>query len=321
MFTLNRQNTNQIAFFLGDSSYSMASMNADNQLLRHVSHTFTKKTIATMGDVLASDVAELHLTGQSCRLILAPNLYQLVLMDALNVPEAEMAKALKWNLKGLIEYPLDDIAMDAFLVPPHGVSNQQKKAFVAVTPLSKLREKLALFDAAYLSIAEVSIAALALKNLCTLIPDFNEGVSLVMSLDQDHCQLHVFYQNALYLVRALPVSATLLRDNPAHQEATLLEIQRSTDYCLSALKLPEPRRICFTPEFHQATHLIEYLQKEQTKPVYLMDLNHLLPLKTPLGAAEQERLFYSIGGALHEVEETSPSLDNLEERESHASTR
>lgn len=308
-FKFKIKSTTQTAFCLTETSYSVVTMSTDNRLLLHEYHEFTAKTTPTLAESLIADAKRLHLIGQKCRLVLTPNQYQLVMMDTVDVPETEMAKALKWRLKGLIEYPLNDIAMDAFSIPPHGVAKQQKKAFVAVTSLSKLREKLALFEAAYIDIAEVGITELALEKICALIPLQHNAPIIVISLEAKNAQLHIFYNSQLYLVRVLQLSINFSDENPDHHRSTLLEIQRSIDYCLVTLKIPEPQGIFFTPGFGEAKYLLEYLKVEQTKPIQLIDLNALLSLTEPLTPKDQQDMFNSVGGAITIPEITTPLID------------
>lgn len=311
-FKFKIKRTTQTAFCMTETSYSIAKLSEDNRLLLHEYREFTSKSTPTMAESLMMDAKRLHLIGQKCRLVLTPNQYQLVMMDALDVPEIEMAKALKWRLKGLIEYPLNDIALDAFLVPPHGVAKQQKKAFVTVTPLSKLRAKLALFEAAYIDIAEVGITELALGNICSLIPVNHDAPIIVISLETKNAQLHIFYHHQLYLVRTLQLPIHLAEDNPDYHHHMLLEIQRSIDYCLVTLKIPEPQCMFFTPGFDQAKYLLDYLRQEQTKPIQVIDLNALLSLAEPLTPKDQQDILYSVGAALHMTEANAP-LINMEE--------
>lgn len=276
-------------------------MDAKNQLIRY---THCESPLETMANTLADDAKEQHWIGASCNLILAPQQYQLVVMDALDVPEADRAKALKWHLKGLIEYPLNDIALDVFMAPSNNHSKQQK-VFVAVTPLSKLRTKLALFESACIDINEVGIAELALRQICTFLPNPQGAPMMVLSLEKEHCQLHVFYHHQLYLVRTLKKVEPIAKEGSSEMENMLLEIQRSIDYCLVTLRIPEPQRIVFTPGFYKTKSVLDYLKKEQKKPIDVIDLNSLLALNTPLTPELQHHLFYSIGGALQGSESTT----------------
>ena len=301
-FSFKSQSTTLTAFFMSDTGYSMATLELDNTLRLHEHRELNDAPSSAMANALARDAKQCHLIGKPCSLVLSPKHYQLLQMDASDIPEAELAKALKWRLKGLIEYPLNDIAVDAFMLPPTGLGKQQKKALVAVTPLSTLRKTLTLFQSAYIDITEVGIAELALRKICTLLPHPNHAPHIVISLEEEHCQLHIFYNNQLYLVRTLQFPVDISDETRSHKENILLEIQRSTDYCLTTLKLPEPQRIVLTPGFYKAQYLLDYLEKEQTKPIYLIDLNQLIPLNRPLQQDYQQHLLYSIGGALHTFE-------------------
>jgi len=297
-FLFKTHSASRTAFCISDYSYSVVTLAADNTILTKAYRTFTPETLPTMAKTLAEDAENLDLIGQKSLMVLCPNQYQLVMVDAVDVPEQNMAKALKWQLKGLIDYPLNDIALDAFLVPPHGVAKQQKKAFVAVTPLSKLRTKLALFEAAYIDISEVSIAELTLQAICTRMSNPKQAPLIVLSLNEETCQLQIFYQELLYLVRPLQVPLAASENDPAAVKNILLEIQRSMDYCLTTLKIPEPQQILFTPGFHQYPHVVEFIRNEQLKPVTIIDLNSIITFSQPLDFNEQHALFYSIGAAM-----------------------
>ena len=135
-----------LACLLSEQGYSLVTLGSGQKIHCCAHQHFDEANIDLMAKAIAQDVERYHLIGQPCQVILAPGLYQLLLMDALEVPEEEMAKALRWHLKGMIDYPLNDIAVDMFLVPPHGSGGMRKRVFVAVTPQSALMNKLALLE-------------------------------------------------------------------------------------------------------------------------------------------------------------------------------
>jgi MSHA biogenesis protein MshI len=307
MFDFKFKKSAQTAVCLTDTSYSIISMSSDNKLLFEVSRSFSPKSTTTIAESLIADARQFNLIGQSCKLVLPPSQYQLLMMDALDVPEKDMAKALKWRLKGLMDYPLNDIVVDAFLVPPHGVAQQQKKAFVAVTLFSKLREKIAWFESAYIDVSEVSIAELAIKKICALMSFKHQSPIILINLEGKNGQLLVFFNDNLYLVRPLQLPANLSIDDSEYHQRTLLEIQRSIDYCLLTLKLPEPQAIVLSPGFEVAKSLVTYLQQEQSKPLQLLDLNTLFSITPVMSAQEQQNMLYSVGGALSETDISATS--------------
>ena len=85
------------------------------------------------------------LVNVAARLVFEHSQYQLLMTDALDVERAELANALKWKVKDLLEYRVNDVLVDAFLVPPHGNANNLKKAFVAASSLSEVKRLQVIF--------------------------------------------------------------------------------------------------------------------------------------------------------------------------------
>lgn len=302
MFGLKRKTANHatIACCLSELGYSLSAIRDNKTLAFSEQREFTEKQRSNIPKAFVDDANRLDLTGKHCRVILAPGLYQLLLMDALDVPEEEMAKALKWRLKGLVNHPLNDLAIDVFSVPPHGVVSTRKKVFLAATPLLALKTKLAMFEAAFMSVDTVDIAELAMRNIIALMPHdaANPNPLIVIGLETGRCQLQVFYNNNLYLVRELTQTLKQVNENGPEAQALLLEIQRSIDFCLSELKLPEPKTIAFTPSFYQANELMHFLKTELNKNLMQIDLADFLQMDPHLSLEQQKGSFYSIGGAL-----------------------
>lgn len=287
-----------VAICVEDNGYSISSISDNKRLLFSEWHGTTDKLSNIIDESLLEDVERLKILGANSKVVMGAGQYQLLLMDAIDVPLEEMAKALKWRLKGLIDYPINDISMDIFPVPAHGAAKQRKKVFVAVTSLPLLNIWLNRLESAYLNVNSVSIAELSLRNILAISGLPQHVPILAISLQKQICQLHVFYHQCLYLVRELGISLTHLTNDPAALQNILLEIQRSMDYCLSELKLPEPKVICFTPGFYQNVELIDSLKTELNKEVVILDLNKFLVTPSPLSMEEQEQNLRSIGAAL-----------------------
>ncbi|AUH71956.1 hypothetical protein [Legionella sainthelensi] len=298
MFGLGKFKSPQpLSCLLSDSGYSLVGL-ADNQsILFCEEHHFTEPSPVLLAKCLEQDINKHHLVGRSCQVILSPDLYQLLLVDMPEIPENELSKALRWQLKGLVDYPLNDIVVDAFAVPPHGAGGKRKKAFVAVTLQSALLHKVSLMESCLLNITAVSISELALSKLLSLQPISTETPIIVISSNDENCQHHLYYMGDLYLFRTLPLNKTITQPHSSANQDILLEIQRTIDYCLMELKLPEPKQIFFTPSFYKATALFTYLQAELNKEVRLLDINSFFTSK-PIDPEIMEKVFYAIGGAL-----------------------
>ena len=287
-----------LACLLSEYGYTLVAVEDGKHIRFCEHHHFNELALNLIAKGIAQDVERYNLYGHPIQIILSPGLYQLLLMDALDVAEDEMAKAIRWQLKGMIDFPLNDIAIDTFLVPPHGAGGLRKTVFVAVTPQIALINKVDLVEHCFLKVSSVSIAELALANLLPFAPISPDSPTIVVSYDSDVCRLHVFYEGNLYLSRVLSISKSITQPfSPAKQDM-VLEIQRSIDYCLIELKLPEPKKILFTPSFYEASDLFSLLQEDLEKEVYLLDVNAYFTSDQPIAPEVMAEAFYAIGGAM-----------------------
>ena len=290
---------------LMDNGYSIAVISDNRQLIFSESRVFNENILHTMPQALAEDVERMQIIAKDAAVVLTPSQYQLLLMDAMNVPEAEMAKALRWNLKGLSEYDLDDVAIDMCAVPSE--ENGPHKIFVALTSRTKLDEKIALLQSAFLNVTTVTIAEMALRNLLPLVrvkqPELEHSPVIVISLWDKVRKLHIFYEDLFYLIREL-TPATNNSDAKETIEMTNLtfEIERSIDYCINQLNLPEPKHLFFTPSFYFATKSLKSIGKMLNMHVELIDLNQYLEIEPALPLKKQQDVFFSIISALTYVE-------------------
>ncbi|MBL7480967.1 hypothetical protein [Legionella bononiensis] len=288
----------QLSCLLSEHGFSLVELEEGSSIRFCEHHYFPdpKPELFTKG--ISEAIERYSLIGLPCQVILSPGLYQLLLMDALEVPEQEMAKALRWHLKGMIDYPLNDIAVDTFMVPLHGAGGLRKRVFVAVTPQNELINKVELLKRCLLNISSISIAELALSQLLRRAPIDPESPTIVVSYDANVCRLHIYFKDSLYLSRALSISRSIIEPESTAIHDMVLEIQRSIDYCLIELKLPEPKKIFFTPSFYAAEDLFLRLKEELVKDVFLLDVNAYFKSEQKITPPVMAEAFYAIGGAL-----------------------
>lgn len=287
-----------ISCSLSDTDYTIAVLEKE-QLIFSQHKIFTPQTLSQMPLSLGKEIERLELIGAACQLLLMPGQYQLITMDALNVPDAEMAKALRWKLKGLTHYPLDDLAIDVFPMPNPGM---QKKVFVALTPLSTLKKWQTLLESAYLELQSASIADMTLKNIfhskINAIANMDESAPVIIlsQLGQHPVyKLNLIYQGLFYLIRELPPNS-----NP---EALIdfaniiAEVERSIDYCVNTLTLPSPKCLVFTPGFQEHVDL-SGLKEVLKMDCMVIDINEYIHATPPMNFTAQQAVFYNILGAL-----------------------
>src|SRR6185295_14478160 len=60
---------------------------------------------------------ELQLHRYRCTTVLRGGDYQMMQVEAPNVPEAEVKEALRWRIKDMIDYPVEAATVDGIFIP------------------------------------------------------------------------------------------------------------------------------------------------------------------------------------------------------------
>lgn len=242
-------------------------------------------------------VSHYQLINCSCRLVLDYSQFQLLMADAPTVKEEELANALKWKVKDLLEYSIDDVLIDAFAVPPHGNAMSLKKAFVAACSQSKLLKTVSLFEDALLKLTKVTVALMAERDVLSLLEE-QKGSDILLSMQDNYCYISVFLANEVYFVRKILNnefgSLTDIREDGSNP--LLLELQRSMDYCISNLKLSEPKRVILTPFFADKGGFIEHLKMNLSQTIMPLNLSELLHFESEMTLKNQMDCWYALIG-------------------------
>ena len=197
---------------------------------------------ANPADLLRTRLAKLGLQRLPCYFVLNPASYNLLLVEAPKVPPQELAEALRWRIKDLINFPVADAIIDAFMLPEDSARGGNLMAYAVVARRKAIATLVEQVKAAPLSLAAIDIAELALRNLAEACCDTKRGVAIV-KLVQGGGSLQIIRAGNLYLSRqfSLSYNAGLLDDLPG--EALVLELQRSLDYFERQLRQPPPSHV------------------------------------------------------------------------------
>ncbi len=181
---------------------------------------------------LSNLIKQKGLQHYACNVVLPSSQYQLLLVEAPDVPENEMSEALRWKVKDLVNIAIDDLEVTFFFLPSDGTLSRKKMAYVIAANRQDLKAVVRLIKNADLRLESIDIGELVMRNLAVLIaqPDNAERGIAIVRLLEGQATISVFKQGNLYLSRQfdLSYSAGLLDDLPA--DALALEVQRSLDY-------------------------------------------------------------------------------------------
>ena len=236
-----------------------------------------------------------RLEARRCRWILLPDQYQLLITDQLPLPWDEMAQAMRWKVKDLLEYPLEDVVLDLFPIPPFGTKKQQKKAGVVVARKSWIETMLTYFEEAFLLVETIDVADLALCHIieyCAKTPTV-----ALLHIEPQMGKLLIWHEGNVYLIRQLAWHHRIgnAQDTQLLLETLLEELQRSFHYCEAELKLGPIRQLLLTPN-ENAEVTVNFLRQHLSVPVIYPDFNDIFHSKASLPTSVQQELLYSMGG-------------------------
>ena len=205
---------------------------------------FAECTPAKRLDVLRELVSAHRWDGLSASLVLPLNQYHMFQLERPEgIEDQELADALKWKLKDLLDFSPSDAVADAFDFPEDASRGRGHLVNVVAARRSLVTELIALVQDAELELEKIGIADLALRNLAVRVEGRNRTAALVHLRDR-YGQMVICKEGTLYLSRRLDVPFEDLRDAARQENAVqslALELQRSLDYYESQLgQVPPP---------------------------------------------------------------------------------
>ncbi len=164
-------------------------------------------------------------------LVLADEQYQLLLVEAPRVEPSELRAAIRWKVKDLIDFHIDDAVIDVFEIPGQAHRPQGQAMMYAVAARARdIRARIDAVENAGLKLEVIDISEMALRNLAALTEEDIQGVCM-LHLQQDHGLLTLTRQAHLFLSRRLEIGLGDLEVDPIPtSEQIMLEVQRSLDY-------------------------------------------------------------------------------------------
>ena len=168
----------------------------------------------------------------TCTTLLEPADYQILMVEPPKVPADELKAAIRWKIKDLIEYHIDDATVDVFEVRGEGEAKGTAKAMYAVaTPNEVVQKRIALFEEASVPLKVIDIPEMAQRNIAGLFESPDKATAM-LAFSSWGGLLTISIHGELLLTRRLEVTSTQLgqREHGDHyRERVATEITRSLD--------------------------------------------------------------------------------------------
>lgn len=214
--------------------------------------------------------------------LLEPGEYQMLLVEAPNVPVDELRTAVRWRIKDMLNCHVDDATIDVLQIPPNKKSSAERpqSLYAIAAPNETIKKRIALFEKAKINLQAIDIPEMAQRNVAALFEEDERGLAL-LSFNDKGGMLTLTCDGELYLARHLEITAGQLLDSNEslrrqHLERVELELHRSLDYFGRQFShIPVNRLLVSAPE---QLGLVPQLASSLELPVEQLDLASVLDI-------------------------------------------
>lgn len=251
---------------------------------------------------------ELDVKRYQCATLLRAGEYQLLLVEAPAVPQAELKSAIRWRVKDMLDYHVDDATLDVLDIPPESDLAGRSHSMYAVAARNEvIQARVKAFEEARVPLSVIDIPETAQRNLAALHESDGRGVALLY-FNHEFGLLTITCRSELFFSRRIDIGLPQILGAAPEARAELfgriaLELQRSFDHFDRQFRYVSIAKVLLGPE-PEETGLYQHLKGNLDVPVERVDLPERLSFeaKDAPDAATLWPLFHLIGASLrHEA--------------------
>jgi MSHA biogenesis protein MshI len=251
---------------------------------------------------------DLHFERHQCATLLRPGEYQMLVVEAPTVPQAELKSAIRWRIKDMLDYHVDDATVDVLDIPPEAGQGTRSHSMYAVAAKNEVIQGcVKTFEAAQIPLSVIDIPEIAQRNISALHESEGRGAALLYFNDEFGL-LTITCKGDLYLARRIEIGMRQILGAGPEARAELfgrvvLELQRSFDHFDRQYHFVPVAKLLLGPE-PEDSGLYEHLKGNLDMPVERIDLAACLSFngQGEPDAQTQWRLFHLFGASLrHEA--------------------
>ncbi len=282
---------------LNERSANFVHARAGPNISPTITHFGSRSLEETNVESFAKDAG---LAQYECATLLRPGEYQLLLVEAPNVPPVELKSAIRWSIKDMLDYHVDDATIDVLDIPPDAARGGRNHSMYAVAAKNALIEgRIKQFEAARIPLRVIDIPETAQRNIGALYEEPQRGLALLYP-SEEASLLTVTYGQELFLARRIDVGLSELQSS--REEALnrlVLELQRTLDLFDRQFPQVPVTKLLLAP-LPEEHGLEEALRQNVGIEVEQIDMGDHLTFEgsEPPDLATQWRLFHLFGASL-----------------------
>jgi MSHA biogenesis protein MshI len=258
-----------------------------------------------LADCLPPLFSGLSLGRTAINAVIGNDDYQLVQVEQPEVLPSELRAAVRWRLRDMINFHIDDAVVDVFEIPDQSRRSQNKMMFAVAARSAAVQHLVSALAAASRGFDVIDIPELCLRNLSSLLPQDQNGVALI-ALGERSAHLVLTRQGVLYLARRIDLGRHLQFEagNQSGKNAKIdpgalaLELQRSLDYYESHYDQAAIGDLVIAPADARGSALATGLTGETNLRVTTLALDQALELAPGVEPAAGINSLMALGAAL-----------------------
>lgn len=250
----------------------------------------------------------LGLAGIPASVTMAPGEFQWLQIEPPAVPAEEMRAAIRWKIKDMIDFKIDQAGVDVLEIPEDESGyGRNPGVFAVAAPRTALEKYGRLFASADLDLQVIEVPVTALRNVAALFEPEGRGLAF-LAFDQ-HGGVLLFTQGGeLFSSRRIDVNLARVTDPRQENrqqtfDRVLLELQRSLDTFEHQFHYVTVTQLAVMPMADEGG-LVAFLAENLQLPVRQVDLSEVMDAPTIPEFSDsmvQARALTAIGLALRDA--------------------
>lgn len=287
---------------LADGSFAFAVVRRSGEGKPSIDHCAVHAVAGDPAPTLKAMMEKLRVGRAPVCAVIGGDDYQIVQVEAPDVLPAEMRAAIRWRLRDVINFSIDEAVVDVFETP-EPVRRTQGKMLFAVAARDPAIQRIA---TTVRSVAKgfdsIDVPELCLRNLSALLPQDHKGVAM-LALNERFAQLVITRQGVMYLTRRIDTGrfAHDGRNGMTIDAGTLaLEIQRSLDYYESHYDQTPISDLVIAPANARAGDLASELKNETSLRVGMLNIGEIFNVPSGGEVVTDWPTLMALGAALRD---------------------
>ena len=247
-----------------------------------------------------------NLDNHDVSTLLSPGEYQMLLIEAPNVPTNEMKMAVRWKIKGDLTCHIDDAMVDMVQIPGSKSSSGRPQSLYAIAATNGIiNDRIKLFEQAKIHLDVIDIPEMAQRNIAALFERVDRAL-VVLAFDDNGGLMTFTSGGELYMSRRIDISVGQLLDanenlRQQYRDRVETELQRSLDYFdRQHSQLAVDLVLICVPD---NTGLVEFLASQLGNKIRKLDLSQVMDISAVPALADSEFVAHTLpvlGAALRQ---------------------